>query len=265
MVCFTTKTIPCIVVLHSLLCATASAIGIYGGDEAEPRRYPYAVSFQADGASYCGGSLIAPDVVLSAAHCDRGGKNWMGRKTWKDKIIVGRQVLDKNDEGGEYEVRKQVRHPEYSKEGDEGVIQVTPTLSSLRVDNDFMLVFLKESVAEENAQIIDINPSGSVPADEARLTVMGWGDTDRGSEFVPSNELLVAEGVVISNEDCLSRRGETITYEGAVTNAQALLAQYFWVASARLLPPVRPREAAAAPLASWRSSRAPPPRRARRP
>ena len=47
---------------------------IIGGDEAIEDRYPYAVSLSDDFGHFCGGSLIARDVVLSAAHCDMFGE-----------------------------------------------------------------------------------------------------------------------------------------------------------------------------------------------
>jgi trypsin len=41
---------------------------IIGGDEANAGEYPYAVSLSSDSIGhFCGGSMIAPDVVLSAA------------------------------------------------------------------------------------------------------------------------------------------------------------------------------------------------------
>ena len=45
---------------------------IIGGEAAPVGLYPYIVSLQGASGHFCGGSLIAPDVVLSAAHC----KNW---------------------------------------------------------------------------------------------------------------------------------------------------------------------------------------------
>ena len=42
---------------------------VIGGTETDLGRYPYAVSLQGKGRHFCGGSLIAPNVVLSVAHC----------------------------------------------------------------------------------------------------------------------------------------------------------------------------------------------------
>jgi secreted trypsin-like serine protease len=40
---------------------------IIGGDEANAGEYPYAVSLSDSIGHFCGGSMIGPDVVLSAA------------------------------------------------------------------------------------------------------------------------------------------------------------------------------------------------------
>ena len=43
---------------------------VIGGHDAVRNRYPYYVALQtAENNTECGGTLIAPDVVLTAAHC----------------------------------------------------------------------------------------------------------------------------------------------------------------------------------------------------
>ena len=56
---------------------------IIGGKEAVAGKFSYVVSLADNIGHFCGGSLIAPDVVLTAAHCQGGSYN----------IIVGRQDL----------------------------------------------------------------------------------------------------------------------------------------------------------------------------
>jgi secreted trypsin-like serine protease len=48
--------------------ALASQTRLFGGENATAGRYPYFVRLV--GAGQCGGALIAPDVVVTAAHCE---------------------------------------------------------------------------------------------------------------------------------------------------------------------------------------------------
>ena len=84
---------------------------IIGGSKADSNRYPYTVALTTTGSNFfCGGSLIAPDMVLTAAHCLRGeGISY--------KVAVGKVHLTKDD-GEVIRVVKEIKHPQYTRSTD---------------------------------------------------------------------------------------------------------------------------------------------------
>lgn len=175
-------------IAFSQLCAIASATKtirgaiqereldtrVIGGTEAADGRYSYAVSLQDEVGHFCGGSLIAPDVVLSAAHCAGG---WY-------KAVIGRHDLETSD-GDEVEVEIEMMHPDYDSD---------------TTNNDFMLLFLTRPTHEE-VDLVQVSLD-NIPEDIS-VTVMGWGDThpDRDIEN-PANELMEVQVTTISNDEC---------------------------------------------------------------
>ncbi|XP_045656214.1 neutrophil elastase-like [Ursus americanus] len=60
------------VLLAMLLGGPALASEIVGGRPAQPHAWPFMVSLQRRGGHFCGATLIAPNFVMSAAHCVDG-------------------------------------------------------------------------------------------------------------------------------------------------------------------------------------------------
>eukprot|EP00529_Nitzschia_sp_RCC80_P011125 CAMPEP_0113452564 /NCGR_PEP_ID=MMETSP0014_2-20120614/6912_1 /TAXON_ID=2857 /ORGANISM="Nitzschia sp." /LENGTH=634 /DNA_ID=CAMNT_0000343941 /DNA_START=550 /DNA_END=2454 /DNA_ORIENTATION=+ /assembly_acc=CAM_ASM_000159 len=68
---------------------------IVGGTDAEPGRFPWFVALvNGDNETVCGGTMIAPDVVLTAAHCSAAGVR---------SAMVGKHFYDRNDYSDNYE------------------------------------------------------------------------------------------------------------------------------------------------------------------
>eukprot|EP00578_Thalassiosira_sp_NH16_P026271 CAMPEP_0181100722 /NCGR_PEP_ID=MMETSP1071-20121207/13349_1 /TAXON_ID=35127 /ORGANISM="Thalassiosira sp., Strain NH16" /LENGTH=370 /DNA_ID=CAMNT_0023183479 /DNA_START=83 /DNA_END=1195 /DNA_ORIENTATION=+ len=151
---------------------------IIGGSQAGRREYPFAVSLQDNQGHFCGGSLILPDVVLTAAHCKGGNYN----------IIAGR--LNLGQSGGQVRRKQEeVPHPNYN---------------SRLTENDFMLVFLSRPVnLNEDVGLVKINDNNSIPSVNSRVTNVGWGDTTKSETTSrPSDKLMKVDVNVISNSLC---------------------------------------------------------------
>jgi len=168
---------------------------IIGGETTTAGQYPYAVSLSDGIGHFCGGSLLGPDIVLSAAHCQGSPYN----------VVIGRHALD-SDEGEVIPMKDEVPHPDYN---------------AALTDNDFMLVFL-ESPVSHDVEFVKLNSDPSYPGIDAQVTVMGWGDMDAADDISTlSNVLLEVEVNIISNEECEQSEG-TIgeweeSYSGQIT------------------------------------------------
>jgi secreted trypsin-like serine protease len=154
---------------------------IIGGESADEEEYEYYVQlFYGTISLLCGGSLIAPNVVLTAAHCFVDEL---------DHVSVGTYHLAENFgvENGDTEHATIVDvaiHPSYGSE-DEGY--------------DIMLLKLDESFYQ--FQLVTLNFDDSLPADGDFLTVIGLGLTNaEDASVAPVLQELTVQSV--PTEDC---------------------------------------------------------------
>ncbi|KAL7532392.1 hypothetical protein ACHAXR_004604, partial [Thalassiosira sp. AJA248-18] len=152
-------------------------------------RYPYSASLQYNRQHFCGGSLVSPNIVITAAHCT----------TTPTKITLGRYDLDSENDF-DYEVlgvTQTIVHPDYNK---------------AMVENDLALLILER---ESVHPYIRINGNGNVPSAGEELAVMGWGDIDP-SDYgqKTSDELRETDVWYMSNSECAESQGYVKTTEG---------------------------------------------------
>jgi trypsin len=146
---------------------------IVGGLPAANGRYPYMVNLNgAFGDNYCGGTLIAPTVVLSAAHC-------MGAS----EVTIGRFNIatDGSNTYDRIPVAQEVRHPFYN---------------SGTMENDIMLIRLTRASSKPT---VAINWSGSANVNQM-LTVMGWGTLSEGGN--QPDQIRYVDVPYVSNSAC---------------------------------------------------------------
>ena len=155
---------------------------IVGGTEVDPPgKYPFMVALVHHGqgawaGQFCGGSLISPEWVLTAAHCV------VGETASTVDLIIGRHDLG-SEEGERIPARKIIMHAAY---GD------------LSMANDIALIRLMTPVTY--APVL-LPADGSLEAAGTMLTVTGWGNTESVPEW--PTELREVQLPVVGDADCL--------------------------------------------------------------
>uniref|UniRef100_A0A8C3H9Q2 Peptidase S1 domain-containing protein n=1 Tax=Chrysemys picta bellii TaxID=8478 RepID=A0A8C3H9Q2_CHRPI len=139
--------------VYSISCNSSSeGERIVGGRDCRIGSRPYQVALLRNGHIYCGGSLIDPKWVLTAAHCRSG--------------IGSLQV-----HLGNYNLR--------AKEGTEQIRRIRkffvhPGYNLRRYDNDFMLLEL-DAPAQLNSYVNTVNLATRCPSPGTPCIVSGWG------------------------------------------------------------------------------------------
>jgi secreted trypsin-like serine protease len=136
---------------------------IVGGDVADPADWPYAVAITTpSGVQFCGGTVIAPDAVLTAAHCmlDQFGEQVNPGSV---RVVTGRPDLTDTGEGQTLLADKVSVHPQFAK----------------RFRHDVAVVRLADSTTATPAVLATSadDAAATDPGDELR--VAGWGSTKR--------------------------------------------------------------------------------------
>ncbi|NXH27150.1 DDN1 protein, partial [Myiagra hebetior] len=134
---------------------------IIGGQKVKPHSRPYMAYLRIETVSQissCGGFLIRPDAVLSAAHCvDKEG-------TMRVTVILGAHNIRVRERSQQkIRVRHWVIHPEYSRAG---------------LKNDIVLLKLKPKARiTKYVQLVSLPRSNERVTEGEACNVSGWGWT----------------------------------------------------------------------------------------
>jgi len=160
--------------------ADASA-SIINGKPASIEDWPWQVALAATTAiqpgrspwyrTFCGGSLVAPNVVLTASHC---AIEMLKGRTGDYSVITGRTNLN-NEAAGEEVPIASIRFPRTSK----GVIRYRTQQGW-----DVALLRLEHPVAQETVKLLGPDER-SIVKPGRRLIETGWGTTFTGRNYSP--------------------------------------------------------------------------------
>ncbi|XP_068567184.1 transmembrane protease serine 4a isoform X2 [Cebidichthys violaceus] len=153
----------------SLTCSDCGEVGnqerIVGGTDAFIEDWPWQVSLQQGGHHTCGGSLVSPLWVITAAHCFTGSKKELSR--WR--VVSGRTYM--GTLGGSYVDR----------------IILNGNYDPARNDYDIALMRLSSPITVgEGRKPVCLPPKDFGLLPPAPMTVTGWGYLEENGKVSPS-------------------------------------------------------------------------------
>lgn len=162
---------------------------IVGGQDATPHEFPFQASIQyKNGEHFCGGSLIKPNWVLTAAHCLDIPKERM-------QVVMGLHDRNKTEDAETFEVADIIIHNKYS---------------SSALEYDIALIELKGN-SKQPTIALNQTELRITPVKSTMVWVSGWGMLRSGGFRLP-NILQKVELPLVSQEECNS----PLSYDGDI-------------------------------------------------
>jgi trypsin len=158
---------------------------VVGGTRASTKDNPFAVYLVITGkiTPVCGGSIVAPNKILTAAHCvdDESGPEPKPLPPGARQVVAGRDDF-RSTAGVVANIKKIVLHPKYDG-----------------IAFDFAVLTLDRNLPHKSIPLAGAHDSGLVKPGK-HATVLGWGDTSEGGDS--SQFLLKASIPFQPDADC---------------------------------------------------------------
>lgn len=163
---------------------------IVGGEVAAQGEFPFIASLHGRSGHFCGGTLIAKNWVLTAAHCVKGGSI--------AKVYIGLHSQKALSSGEVFTAAKVIAHSEYNAQ---------------KTDYDYALIKLSGDSKAVPALVNDEEIKIPVSADEGVINtvVAGWGVVKESSYSLP--DLLQKVTVPLVDQETCNK-----SYKGNITN-----------------------------------------------
>ncbi|MFG2369400.1 S1 family peptidase [Streptomyces mirabilis] len=170
----------------ALLCAPGAVAApqpIVGGTTTTTTAYPFMMQItDASQNQFCGGTLVAANKVVTAAHC------MVGETTSSVRVIGGRTYLNGTN-GTVSKVSK---------------IWINPDYTDATNGDDVAVLTLSTSMSYTPASYVASTDTG-VYATGATARIIGWGTTSESGSS--SNQLRTATVPIVSNSSCAGSYG----------------------------------------------------------
>lgn len=158
---------------------------IVNGSDATIEQYPWQVSMNHFGSHRCGGSIISPQLIVTAAHCVRGSvRSATTVRAGSQLHFTGGVVV---------QVVRAIEHEDYN--------------IPYNLNNDIALLYLETALPlSRSIRAVQLPYPGQETYTGVHATISGWGTIEQGANWIPDilQSVLVP---IVSQEDCRAAYG----------------------------------------------------------
>ncbi|KAK5644283.1 hypothetical protein RI129_008128 [Pyrocoelia pectoralis] len=166
---------------------------IVGGQPVKIEQYPYQVSLQYYGSHTCGGSIIGPNKILTAAHCTSGRS--------ASSLTIRHSSTYRGDQGAVIKVASIAQNPEFDP---------------FELSNDVSVLTLVENIKESNIGKPIKLIEGNATEGGRKAICTGWGALSSGGSS--PLQLQAVEVNEIDRVECNE------SYSGTISNTMICFA-----------------------------------------